>query len=274
MPHASGDPTRPFRSIPDPATRLVVARRAQRLAEARNVSRRYVLLATGLALLPLPLVDVAAVLALQVKLVQDLAHLYAVPFESGMVKPLLASFLSGGAVSGGGLLLMGLGLTIPGLGTLVGGGFAGSLAGTTLATSEIFIRHFEAGGTLLDFDPKIAQLPPATSLPVPSSSPRVGEEVPSPPPPAVAAETQNSPQESPIEADPKPTDQPGSDLARIYGIGAIYRDRLFASGIMDFASLASLQPEALKAILGQRVSTATARDFIAQAKSLAQMNSS
>jgi hypothetical protein len=35
-----------------------------------------------------------------------------------------------------------------------------------------------------------------------------------------------------------------------------------------------MNPEELKSILGSRVSLATARDFIAQAKSLANINSS
>jgi uncharacterized protein (DUF697 family)/predicted flap endonuclease-1-like 5' DNA nuclease len=312
-PLSTGDPTRPFLSIADPAARLEAARRAQRLAEAKNLSRRYVLLATGFALLPLPLVDIAAVLALQVKLVHDLSHLYGVPFESGMAKPLLTSLLSCGAVSGGGLALMGLGLTIPGLRTLIGGGFSGSLAGTTLATSEIFIRHFEAGGTMADFDPHPAQLAPA---PAPSSPPQAEADLSqSPAPPAVAVEQHPSPQPaSPIAEPPitetlttgsgtvgsslvdssltnsstsdqlKPIDLPTPDaeasesplcdLERIYGIGTTYRDRLFAAGIKDFAALAVLKPEALRQILGQRVSLASARDFIAQAKSMAEVNSS
>lgn len=304
--------------LPD-AARLEAARRAQRLAEAKNLSRRYVLIATGFALVPFPVVDIAAVLALQVKLVHDLAHLYGVPFESRMAKPLLASLLSCGAVSGGGLLLMGLGFTIPALRTLVGGGFSGGLAGTTLATSEIFIRHFEAGGTLLNFDPNIALLPPQSSpqpsVPfsleapdraplrqahtptsshgpqealasqgdpgslVPTSEPLVERQNASPLQ-ATAAEEPEAPQQSKPSASDSQSSRPElsetqpSDLAEIYGIGAIYRDRLFAVGVRDFASLAALKPEAIKQILGSRVSLASARDFIAQAKARLPVNSS
>ena len=392
----TGDPTRPFLAIADPAARLRAARRAQRLAEAKNLSRRYVLIATSFALLPLPLVDLAAVLALQVKLVHDLSHLYGVPFESSMAKPLLASLLSCGAVSGGGLALMGLGLTFPGLRILIGGGFSGSLAGTTLATSEIFIRHFEAGGTMVDFDPHTAQLPPAAPVQAPSSLPQAEEDQPqSPVTPAVPVQQHPSPQQGPPTAEPptsepptaelqstnskssaqesieqKPTELepsqtpsaepqsaepqstepnsthlqqadlqssdatgndstlvglfiteppitetstaepaviassrvdsslidtstpapsipinseptnsssvelPLSDLERIYGIGNIYANRLIAVGINNFSALAALKPERLRQILGQRVSLASARDFIAQAKTMAQMNSS
>lgn len=222
----NGDPA-------DPAARLRNAERNLRLAEAKNLSRRYVLVATGLALLPIPLLDIAAVLGLQVKLVHDLAQLYEVPFEPGFAKPLLASLLSCGAVSGGGLLLMGLGMTVPGLKTLVGGGYSASLAGTTLATSEIFIRHFEAGGNLSNFN--------AT---VPGASDEAGS-----------------------------VGLSSTDLERIYGIGATYHGRLRSAGITDFAALAALQPEVVKQILGSRVSLSTARDFIAQAKVLAQLNS-
>lgn len=305
-------------SLPDIA-RLEAARRGQRLAEARNLSRSYVLIATGFALVPFPVVNIAVVLALQVKLVHKLAHLYGVPFESRIAKPLLVSLLSCCAVSVGGIVLMGVGITIPALRTLVGGGFVGSLAGTTLAISEIFIRHFEAGGTLLNFDPNIALLPPQTSsqssVPfppeVPDRAPGKEESTPTsfqgPQEPLASqcdpvslvssseplVEMLNAPsrlektteqQELPQQSRPSSSGPESSgidqseaqpdDLADIYGIGAIYRDRLFAVGVRDFASLAALKPEALRQILGSRVSLASARDFVAQAKSRLPFNSS
>jgi predicted flap endonuclease-1-like 5' DNA nuclease len=65
-----------------------------------------------------------------------------------------------------------------------------------------------------------------------------------------------------------------ADLEKISGIGPVYLDRLNKAGVSDSISLAALQPDALKQILGARVSLATARDFISQAKALSRVNSS
>jgi predicted flap endonuclease-1-like 5' DNA nuclease/uncharacterized protein (DUF697 family) len=333
----SADPASAPRFIPNQADKLLAARRAQRLAEARNLTRRYVLITTGLALLPIPVVDIAALAAIQIKLVHDLAHLYEVPFESKIAKPLLTSLLSCGGVSFGGIALMSLGLSVPGLRTLVGGGFSGSLAGTTLATSEIFIRHFEAGGTLTDFDPVIAPpASPATQISTASTPTADSEQLETAsgadgnpreavslldtvnPEPAISPDEQSSatlssqqeaqpvvsglqedrqteqsstqdqdqqllsrvPLHSPLstigKGKPEASHPPQivADLDKISGIGPVYLGRLNKAGVSDSITLAALQPDALKQILGARVSLATARDFISQAKALSRVNSS
>jgi predicted flap endonuclease-1-like 5' DNA nuclease len=209
-----------------------------------------------------------------VKLVHDLARLYAVPFETKLVKPLLKSLLSCGAVSGGSVALIALGMASPGLQTLVGGGFTGGLAGSTLATSEIFIRHFESGGTLEDFAQKN---PPATAATIETSPSNSSRKEEPPKTPSTAEETfkdQESAEHAAVLSD-SPTSEPQKPVFdEIYGIGNVYRKRLLSHGIYDISALAALDPERLKVILGQRVSLATARDFISQARTLVNVNSS
>lgn len=278
-----GFSTLQFGSNNDPEIRLHSADRAKRLAEATNISRRYVLLASMLALIPFPLIDLAALLSLQVKLVHDLAKLYNVPFQTRIARPLLSSLLSGCAVTGGGVLLISIGKAVPGLGTLVGGGLTGGLAGTTLATSEIFIRHFEAGGTLSNFVPSppvpfvkpvsasLINTDPATeakdleNLDLTVSEPRHSIET---------DEMSPADAENPMTGGDGTVPAPQRDIAldKIYGMGPVYIGRLKTYGIDDLETLVNLEADELREILGARVSLATANDFLSQARALIQAN--
>ena len=134
--------------------KLTAAARAERLVRARSLTKNYILVSAGIGLVPLPLADLAGVMALQVKLVHGLAKVYEVPFKENITKSLLASLLSGASSVIGVMGLASLAKTIPVLGTLAGGGgVAVTAASVTFATGEVFTRHFESGGTLLDFDP-------------------------------------------------------------------------------------------------------------------------
>ena len=134
--------------------KLTAAARAERLVRARSLTKNYILASAGIGLVPLPLADLVGVMALQVKLVHGLAKVYEVPFKENITKSLLASLLSGASSVIGVMGLASLAKTIPVLGTLAGGGgVAVTAASVTFATGEVFTRHFESGGTLLDFDP-------------------------------------------------------------------------------------------------------------------------
>jgi uncharacterized protein (DUF697 family) len=134
--------------------KLTAAARAERLASARGLVQNYVLASAGIALVPVPLLDLAGLAALQVKLVHGLAKHYDVPFKENIAKSLVGALL-GSASSV--LLVKGLSSlakAVPALGTLAGGSVAVSGASVTYAVGEVFIKHFESGGTLLDFDPQ------------------------------------------------------------------------------------------------------------------------
>jgi len=60
---------------------------------------------------------------------------------------------------------------------------------------------------------------------------------------------------------------PADDLARVWGIGPVYRGRLAEAGIAGFADLADADPEVVATAAG--VPTARAADWIAQAAALA-----
>jgi uncharacterized protein (DUF697 family) len=120
-------------------------------AATRLVERTYVPLAAGAGIIPVPLVDIAAVIGVQLKMLAEVSDLYGKPFAESRAK-LLVSALLGGVTSRA--LAASLLKALPGLGSVVGGiSLSVAAGGTTYAVGHVFIRHFENGGTLLNFEP-------------------------------------------------------------------------------------------------------------------------
>lgn len=138
-------------TIPTDAELLASSQRS----EANSLIKNYVIAATGLGLVPVPLVDLGGLMALQIKLVHGLASHYEVPFKENIGKSLITSLLSGAGSVIGVMGLSSLAKAIPVLGTLGGGASVAISAGAvTYAVGQVFANHFESGGTLLNFDPK------------------------------------------------------------------------------------------------------------------------
>lgn len=121
---------------------------------ARKVVVEHVFWSVGGGLLPIPLLDIAAVTAIQLDMLKQLCALYGVTYALSSGK----AFVS--ALAGSLLARMGANAVklIPGIGTLLGGVSMSILSGaSTYAVGMVAIKHFEAGGTLGDLDPKSAK---------------------------------------------------------------------------------------------------------------------
>jgi uncharacterized protein (DUF697 family) len=107
-------------------------------------------MAAGLGLLPVPLVDIVTVGATQLVMIRKLSQCYDLPFSQHRAKALISALIGAGQT---GLILTSLGKWIPGIG---GAGLTVATAvtagGLTYAIGQVFVRHFEMGGTLLDLD--------------------------------------------------------------------------------------------------------------------------
>jgi len=140
-----------------PTTSLVgnIQERVNRAEEAHKTVKKYTLGTMAIAIVPLPLVDLAAVTAIQVKMVHSIANHYEVPFSENVVKSLIAA-LTGGALSATTATpIASFVKVIPIIGHVAG--FVGSavmFGATSYAIGRIFIEHFKSGGTFLDFDPE------------------------------------------------------------------------------------------------------------------------
>jgi len=119
------------------------------------IIRHHVLLAAGAGLIPLPLVDLAAVTGIQVRMLMELAENQGTSFSrhraQSIVSALLASFASREIAS------MGLAAAlkaIPGFGTMLGvASLPLAAAALTYAIGTVFRDLFAAGETPEDFDP-------------------------------------------------------------------------------------------------------------------------
>lgn len=133
--------------LEDPATRLY---------EAERIVHRNVLWGLGACLVPIPVVDVVAVTAVQVKTMAELSALYGVPFRESLARKLVFSLMTGvGGVAVGTLAALSLGKLIPGGGLVVSFAALQLFSGAfSYATGRVYVMHLESGGTLLSFDPR------------------------------------------------------------------------------------------------------------------------
>lgn len=116
--------------------------------QADAIIRSHVLWAMGGGLIPIPLVDFAAVTAIQLEMLQQLAELYGVNYSRSSGK----AFVS--ALTGTTLASLGASFVkaIPGIGSLIGGASMAITSGaSTYAVGQVAINHFSNSGTLSDF---------------------------------------------------------------------------------------------------------------------------
>lgn len=124
---------------------------SQRGKHADTVIRNHVIWSMGASfLIPIPVADVFAVSALQLDMIRQLARVYDIDFAETQGKAIITSLTSSTLARAGARSLIKL---VPGLGTVIGGVTVSIFNGaSSYALGEVFKRHFESGGTILDFD--------------------------------------------------------------------------------------------------------------------------
>lgn len=116
--------------------------------EAQNIIRSHVLWAVGGGLIPIPLVDFAAVTAIQLEMLQQLAHLYEVNYSRSTGKTFVSA-LTGTTIARLGASFL---KAIPGIGTVLGGTSMALASGaSTYAVGQVAVNHFSNGGSLNHF---------------------------------------------------------------------------------------------------------------------------
>src|SRR5215831_679893 len=129
----------------------------QRDEAASKLVDRFSLWSGAAGLVPIPLVDIAAVGGVQLQMLRRLSEIYDVSFSENLGKSLIAS-LAGSIIPASTATTAALGASsmklIPGFGTAVGAVTMPVIsAGATYVIGKVFIQHFASGGTLLDFNP-------------------------------------------------------------------------------------------------------------------------
>ena len=135
-------------SAPPPATDEERDRQASKVVDRCSIG-------SGVAgLLPIPLVDIAAVGGVQLYMLRKLSEIYDVPFSENRGKAVLSSLIGAIVPATTASAAASFFKFVPGLGQIAGTlTMAPVAAGATYIIGKVFIQHFASGGTLLDFNP-------------------------------------------------------------------------------------------------------------------------
>lgn len=129
-----------------------MSEKTERERHADTIIKNHIIWSMGAGLIPVPIVDFFAVSGIQLDMIRQLCKLYDQDFKESEGKAIITS------LTGSGLARMGAKAMIkfiPGIGSVIGGVTMAVLSGaSSFALGEVFKKHFETGGTFLDFDPK------------------------------------------------------------------------------------------------------------------------
>ena len=132
--------------------------RMKRVDTAHNSVKNYTMAAMAVGFVPMPLLDMAALSAIQLKLVHSIATIYEVPFSKNIAKSIIGSVLGSSIAVTLAMPVASFIKVIPIIGQS-SGTISTALIGSasTYAIGKIFVEHFESGGTFLDFDEEKAK---------------------------------------------------------------------------------------------------------------------
>jgi uncharacterized protein (DUF697 family) len=122
---------------------------------SQELVKKYMWWSMGAGLIPIPLVDIATVSGVQLKMLSELAKVYDVKFSKNAGKSIISALIGG--VSADALSKSYITSAIKSIPII---GIVGSVSmpifsgAATWAIGKVFIQHFASGGTFLDFDPK------------------------------------------------------------------------------------------------------------------------
>lgn len=121
---------------------------------ADEAIKRNMLWSAGAGVLPVPVVELVAVTAVELKLIKELADVYGADYRKDLAKAAVVSLVGSlGSVTLGKMLAMSSLKFVPFIGHVVSAASVPALAAAiTYAVGRVFVSHFETGGTLLDFD--------------------------------------------------------------------------------------------------------------------------
>lgn len=118
-------------------------------AEADRIVKQHVLWAIGAGLIPIPVVDFAAVTGIQIDMLSRLATIFEVDHESSTGKTFVAA-LTGTTFARIGASMV---KAIPGIGSVIGGVSMSIMSGaSTYAVAQVAIENFRSGRPLEDID--------------------------------------------------------------------------------------------------------------------------
>jgi uncharacterized protein (DUF697 family) len=125
---------------------------AKRRAQARAIVERHATYSAVGGILPLPIVSVAGITAIIVRMVKMLSNLYGVPFERDRARAIVAGLVGGATPTGFAVVTTSTLFFVVPSGALIGTVVSAvSAVACTRSIGRVFIEHFESGATLNSF---------------------------------------------------------------------------------------------------------------------------
>lgn len=126
--------------------------RIEKESQARKIVNKYMWLSMGVSLIPVPVLDLAGVTALQLRMLQLLSQNYDVPFSKDASKKIVSALLGSIVPASLTSSIWSAAKFVPVLWPIAGLSMPAFAGAATYAIGKVFIQHFESGGTFLDFD--------------------------------------------------------------------------------------------------------------------------
>jgi len=119
-----------------------------------KLSKNHILASMGVGLIPLPVVDMVALMGIQLDMIRRIAAEYDIPFRQDAGKSIITSLMGGFLPVTLGCAIASMIKVIPLIGQTTGAVTMPVISGaSTYAIYKVFVQHFESGGTFLDLDP-------------------------------------------------------------------------------------------------------------------------
>jgi uncharacterized protein (DUF697 family) len=140
-------------ALPVPIEPLAPVAPSANERKAMDVVRNRLGWASAAGLIPMPGLDLVAIVGVQVSMLHEIGAIYGRPLPKQGLKPLVLALIGGGGSYMLAAPTTSLVKAIPGVGMLAGMLTLPALAAASCyATGKVFIQHFESGGTFLDFE--------------------------------------------------------------------------------------------------------------------------
>ena len=124
-----------------------------KLALSEPIIKRHVIFAMGAGFIPVPVLDIAAVTAIQLDMIKQLCKVYGQDYSETSGKAFVGALTSTTLARMTAHTVGSIFKVIPVIGSALGGATVAAFSGaTTYAIGQVVARHFDTGGSILDFD--------------------------------------------------------------------------------------------------------------------------
>ena len=125
------------------------------IEKVQDLIRKNVYASIGVGFIPIPIIDLLSVSAIQLNMLKKLADMYGIEYKKETVRGILGALVGGVVPVATAGTCASLLKVIPVVGYTTSAVSMSIMSGaSTYAVGWVFAQHFASGGTFLDFDPE------------------------------------------------------------------------------------------------------------------------